>query len=86
MKKRLLLFSTALCLLIGSAFVLGLVTRGQTKELNLMVEALADGEFSGQPCFNEIENATSQWVLYCGFCEMPIPGKPIPWSSTSTCK
>lgn len=44
MKKRILLLSTALCLLIGNVFVLRSVLGGQTKELNLMVEALSQTE------------------------------------------
>lgn len=44
MGKKYLLLSTALCLLIGSVFVLRLVTNEETREFDLMVEALAEGE------------------------------------------
>ena len=80
-KKTVILIMT----LISSVLVTCTIVRQHHSYLDVMLEALARGDYSGQLCYNIIENAPSQWVLYCGNCDKPVGGRPVSWGGTSTC-
>ncbi len=84
MKKAIIAASAAIILAAGAAASWTAFHGSEDKFFNENLEALMDAESGTGTCFDSIQTAPGERVLYCGSCSWQ-PGTPSFWSKQGNC-